>query len=120
MIKVAKFVLESRGTEVTTAADGIEAIEKIKETKPDLLILDLLMPRMDGFEVCKRLNEMAEAGSEKIPVLVTSAVREESSRRRYELEMADELKVDAYLEKPFSPPALLQRVERILKKHRAK
>lgn len=120
MIKVAKFVLESRGTEVTTAADGVEAIEKIKETKPDLLILDLLMPRMDGFEVCKRLNEMAEAGSEKIPVLVTSAVREESSRRRYELEMADELKVDAYLEKPFSPPALLQRVERILKKHRAK
>jgi signal transduction histidine kinase len=120
MIKVTKFVLESRGTEVTTAADGVEALEKIEEARPDLLILDLLMPRMDGFEVCKRLNERVEAGGERIPVLVTSAVREESSQRRYELEMAAELKVDAYLEKPFSPPALLQRVEKILKRYRAK
>lgn len=116
MIKAARFVLESRGTEVTTAADGAEALEKVEESRPDLLILDLLMPRMDGFEVCKRLHEMEEAGGRRIPVLVTSAVREESSRRRYELEMAAELNVDAYLEKPFSPPALLQRVERVLKR----
>jgi len=118
MIKAAKFVLESRGTEVFTASDGAEGLQKAEELKPDLLILDLLMPRMDGFEVCKRLREKEQAGAKKIPVLVTSAVREESSRRRYELETATDLGVDAYLEKPFSPPALLQRVEWVLKRHR--
>jgi signal transduction histidine kinase len=117
MIKVAKFVLESKGTEVTTAADGAEALERVEQSPPDLLILDLLMPRMDGFEVCKRLHEKERAGGKRIPVLVTSAVREESSRRRYELEMATELNIDAYLEKPFSPPALLQRVEGVLKRY---
>lgn len=117
MIKAARFVLESRGTEVTTATDGAEALERVEQSRPDLIILDLLMPRMDGFEVCKRLHEKERAGGKRIPVLVTSAVREESSRRRYELEMATELNIDAYLEKPFSPPALLQRVEGVLKRY---
>lgn len=117
MVKAARFVLESRGTEVITASDGAEALEKVEQSQPDLLILDLLMPKMDGFEVCKRLREKEQAGGKKLPLLVTSAVREESSRRRYELEMATDLSVDAYLEKPFSPPALLQRVEGVLKRY---
>jgi signal transduction histidine kinase/AmiR/NasT family two-component response regulator len=112
-------ILESQGYQVVTAEDGIEALAKIKEEKPDLLILDLLMPRMDGFEVCKRLGELADAGTGKIPVLVLSAVREESSRKRYELETKQALCVDGYVEKPVSPPLLLQRVEKVLAKYKS-
>lgn len=113
-------ILESRGCSVRTAQDGEEALEKIDEKEPDLLILDLLMPKMDGFEVCKRLEEKKPAGSRKFPVLILSAVFEESSRRRYELETESRLEVDDYLNKPISPPVLIQRVEKALLKRKAK
>jgi signal transduction histidine kinase/AmiR/NasT family two-component response regulator len=118
LLKVATYVLESRGCEVFTAGDGLEGLEKIAEVKPDLVILDMLMPVMDGFEVLKRLAERAQKTGYQVPVLVTSAVKEESSKRRYELETQTNLSVEAYMEKPYSPPMLLQRVERILQKHR--
>jgi len=116
MLKVITLVLESRGYQVSTAQDGEEALTKIEEEKPDLLILDLLMPRMDGFEVVKRLNEQAGAGGNKIPILILSAVREDSSRRRYELETKTSPGIEDYVEKPISPPLLLQRVEKVLMK----
>lgn len=120
MLKVIALLLESRGYQVFTAQDGEEALTKMEEEKPDLLILDLLMPSMDGFEVCKRLNEQAGTGGNKIPILILSAVREDSSRRRYELETKTALGVDDYVEKPISPPLLLQRVERVLMKCRTR
>ena len=116
MLKVITAVLESQGYQVSTAQDGEEALTKIEAEKPDLLILDLLMPKMDGFEVCKRLNMQAVPSSNKIPILILSAVRESSSRRRYELETKAALGIDDYVEKPISPPLLLQRVEKILMK----
>jgi CheY-like chemotaxis protein len=112
-------ILESQGYKVRTAQDGEEGLEKIKEKEPDLLILDLLMPKMDGFEVCKRLEETRVAGSRKFPVIILSAVFEENSRRRYELETESKLEVDDYITKPISPPVLLQRVEKALLKRRA-
>ncbi len=112
-------VLESQGYSVRTAQDGEEGWMKIEEKEPDLLILDLLMPRMDGFEVCKRLEERRSSGRGKFPVIILSAVFEENSRRRYELETETELQVDDYVTKPISPPVLLQRVENVLKKRKA-
>ena len=112
-------ILESQGYRVRTAQDGQEGLEKINEKEPDLLILDLLMPRMDGFEVCKRLEEKTPAASRKFPVIILSAVFEESGRRRYELETEAELHVDDYVTKPVSPPVLIQRVEKALLKRRA-
>jgi len=116
MLKVTTLVLESRGYQVATAQDGEEALAKIGQEQPDLLILDLLMPKMDGFEVVKRLNEQAGIAGIKIPILILSAVREESSRRRYELETKTPPGIDGYVEKPISPPLLLQRVEEVLAK----
>jgi len=113
-------ILESQGYKVRTAQDGEEGLEKINEKEPDLLVLDLLMPKMDGFEVCKRLEEKRLAGGRQFPVLILSAVFEESSRRRYELETETDLQVDGYITKPISPPVLLQRVEKALLKRRAK
>ncbi len=120
MLKLTTLVLQSRGYRVSTARDGEEALAKIGEEKPDLLILDLLMPKMDGFEVCKRLNEQAGTSGSRIPILILSAVREDSSRRRYELETKTDLGVDGYVEKPISPPVLLQQVEKVLTKSKSR
>jgi CheY-like chemotaxis protein/anti-sigma regulatory factor (Ser/Thr protein kinase) len=119
MRRITAVVLESKGYQVRTAEDGADALVKIEEEEPDLLVLDLLMPKMDGFEVCKRLKERRGRGGKRIPVLILSAVREDSSRRRYELETEMELEVDDYINKPISPPILLQRVEAALKRSKA-
>lgn len=118
MRRITALVLESQGYKVRTAQDGEEALERINEKEPDLLVLDLLMPRMDGFEVCKRLMERKAKGGHKFPIIILSAVREESSRRRYELETEADLDIDDYVNKPISPPVLLQRVEKALLKRK--
>ncbi len=120
MLSATTMVLESRGYQVITARDGEEALAKVAEEKPDLLILDLLMPVMDGFEVVKRLDEQGLTDDNKIPVLILSAVKEDSSRRRYELETKSSPGIADYVEKPISPPLLLRRVERILTRNKAK
>ncbi|MDP2920289.1 MAG: ATP-binding protein [Dehalococcoidia bacterium] len=119
MRQITSLVLESQGYRVRTAQDGEDALVKIDEKEPDLLVLDLLMPKLDGFEVCKRIEEKKGKGGRKFPIIILSAVREDSSRRRYELETESELEVDDYVTKPISPPVLLQRVEKALQKQRA-
>jgi len=109
-------VLESRDYQVVTARDGEEALEKLKGEKPDLMILDLLMPRMDGFAVCRELQDPSWSEYKKMPVLVLTAVREGASRRRYQLETGQTLDVDDYLEKPIDIHILLERVARLLKR----
>lgn len=118
MRQITALVLESQGYRVRTAQDGEEALARIDEKEPDLLVLDLLMPKLDGFEVCKRIEGKAGRGGRKFPIIVLSAVREDSSRRRYELETESDLDVDDYVTKPISPPVLLQRVEKALRKQR--
>jgi DNA-binding response OmpR family regulator len=109
-------ILESQGYQVITAKDGSEGLADLKSGKPDLLILDLLMPKMDGFAVCKELQDPRWAKLKDMPILILTSVREEASRRRYELETGLELDVDDYVEKPVSPGVLLERVAKLLKK----
>ncbi len=109
-------ILESQGYQVFTARDGIEGLANLKAEKPDLMILDLLMPKMDGFAVCKELQDPRWSKSKDMPILILTSVREDASRRRYELETGLELNVDDYVEKPISPDILLQRVERLIKR----
>ena len=111
-------VLESRDYQVVTAPDGITGLAQLKAEKPDLMILDLLMPRMDGFAVCKELQDPRWAKFRNIPILVLSSVREDACRRRYELETSMELDVDDYVEKPISPDVLLKRVANLLNKRK--
>jgi len=108
-------VLRSRSYNVVEARDGEEALRKLKEEKPDLMLLDLLMPKMDGFAVVKRLKNTQESYC-NIPILIISSIREEASHRRYELEVGHKLDVDEYIEKPIEPFVLLQRVEKLLSK----
>lgn len=116
ILEALTMILESQGYQVVTARDGVEGLANLKAEKPDLMILDLLMPKMDGFAVCKELQDPRWAKYRDIPILILTSVREEASRRRYELETGLELDVDDYAEKPISPDILLERVGRLIKK----
>jgi DNA-binding response OmpR family regulator len=116
ILEAISMILESQGYEVVTARDGVEGLANLKAEKPDLLVLDLLMPKMDGFAVCKELQDPRWAKYKDIPILILTSVREEASRRRYELETGLELDVDDYVEKPVAPDTLLERVGRLIKR----
>jgi len=107
-------VLEAEGYQVRTARDGVECLEMIREEVPDLLILDLLMPRKDGFAVVRELRENPKY--RKLPILILTAVREDASRRRYELETGLAMDVQDYVEKRISPQELLRRVGKLVHK----
>ena len=110
-------VLESHGYSVIRVCNGEEALEKLVQERPHLLVLDLLMPRMDGFAVCRELKEPRRVREyPKVPILILTSTREEAGRRRYELETGLDLDVDDYVEKPIDPHVLVQRVERLLEK----
>lgn len=116
ILEAIGIILEANGYEVITARDGIEGLNKLREEKPDLMILDLLMPKMDGFEVCKELKDPRWAKYAHIPIVILSSVRQDASRRRYELETGLQLDVDDYVEKPIEHIVLLERIGKILKK----
>ncbi len=116
ILDAISMILQSQGYQVVTARDGVEGLASLRAEKPDLMILDLLMPKMDGFAVCKELQDPRWAKYRDIPILILTSVREEASRRRYELETGLELDVDDYVEKPVSPDILLERVGRLIKK----
>ena len=116
ILEAVALILESQGYEVVTARDGIEGLANLKAEQPDLMILDLMMPKMDGFAVCKELQDPRWSKYKDIPILILTSVREEASRRRYELETGLALDVDDYVEKPMSPDVLLKRVSTLIKK----
>jgi len=118
MLGALTLIFESRGYQVVSARDGMEGLVSLKAERPDLMILDLLMPKMDGFAVLKELHNPNWAEFTNIPILILTSVREEASRRRYELETGLELRADDYIEKPISPNALLKRVEQLIKRKR--
>jgi CheY-like chemotaxis protein len=105
-------VLKSRPYRLASASDGLKCMAMIERNVPDLLILDLLMPRMDGFGVIRKLRQDPRYRGLKIMVMTT--VVEDASRRRYELETGMTMDVQAYLEKPVPPNVLLQRVSKLL------
>jgi len=116
ILEAISMILESQGYKVVTARDGAEGLVSLRAEKPNLLILDLLMPKMDGFAVCKELQDPRWSKYKDMPILILTSVREEASRRRYELETGLELDVDDYVEKPVPPDTLLERVGRLIKR----
>jgi len=111
-----KLILEGTSHKLTFAANGEEVMEKVNEQIPDLLVLDLLMPKKDGFEVIKELKK--EPKYSKIPILILTSVKKEASERRYELETGLSLGVDDYIEKPINPQDFIHRIEKILNRQK--
>ncbi len=116
--EAVKIILETQPYELTFASNGEECLEQVKKNTPDLIILDLLMPKKDGFEVIKELR--GHPSYPRIPILVLTAVKKEAAGRRYELETALRMDVDDYIEKPIQPDDLIDRVKRILTRARRK
>lgn len=116
ILDATTMILESQGYQVVIARDGIEGLAVLKAENPDLMILDLMMPKMDGFGVCKELQDPRWSKYKSTPILILTSVREDASRRRYELETGLELDVDDYIEKPMSPDLLISRVSNLVKK----
>ena len=114
VVEVISMLLEEEGYELVVANDGAEALEKIKSENPDLIILDLLMPNVDGFEVFNNLRDESYQRWSKIPVIILTSVREEVSNRRYELETGVKMDYAAYMEKPVEPDELLDTVASLL------
>jgi DNA-binding response OmpR family regulator len=107
-------LLEDEGYDVVSANDGEEGLARIKEENPNLIILDLLMPKLDGYGVCKTLQDPRWSKWKDIPILILTSVREEASQRRYELETGMRMNVDDYVEKPIDPDVVIDRVKKIL------
>jgi CheY-like chemotaxis protein len=107
-------ILETQPYRLATACDGKKCLDMINEETPDLLILDLLMPRMDGWGVIRELR--GEPRYANIPIMILTTVVEDASRRRYELETGMAMDVQDYIQKPAKPEDLLSRVEKRLKK----
>ncbi|MFO0579280.1 MAG: response regulator transcription factor [Polyangia bacterium] len=105
---VVRFTLEAAGYRVTEAADGVQALALCSEASPALLVLDIMMPGLDGIEVCRRLRR-----SSTVPIVFMSC-RDEEVDRIIGLEIGG----DDYVTKPFSPRELLARVRAVLRRAR--
>lgn len=114
IVQAIQIVLEAQDYSVITATNGEEGLQRVKKDKPDVLVLDLLMPLKDGFAVVRELKE--DRRYAKLPILILTSVREDASRRRYELETGTELDVDDYVEKPIAPVELISRVGNLVRK----
>ena len=107
IVRLIQVNLERAGYQVSTAFDGNEALKKVEGDKPDLIVLDVMMPRMDGFEVLKRLQ--ANPDTRGIPVIMLTAKAQDADVFR-----GWSSGVSAYLTKPFNPLELVTFVRRIL------
>lgn len=114
IVDALSVLLEGEGYEVVSARDGEEGLARIREESPDLIILDLLMPKLDGYGVCRTLTDPRWSKWREIPVIVLTSVREEASQRRYELETGMRMDVDDYIEKPLDPDVVVDRVRKIM------
>jgi CheY-like chemotaxis protein len=107
-VELLQAFLESLPVKLVTAADGVEALAKVAEHKPDLILLDIMMPRMSGFQVCKRIK--ADPKTKDIQVLMVTALNELG-----DIEQATESGTDDFVSKPVNKFELLTRVKSLLR-----
>lgn len=103
------YILKQAGYAIGTACNGIEALKKVRSLSPDLVLLDLMLPELDGFAVCETLRRHADTA--KLPVIMLTAVSGELGR----LSGLD-CGANDYITKPFSPKVLVLKVEALLNK----
>lgn len=109
ILELVKFNLEKEGYRVISAQNGLQAFETAKAEKPDLILLDVMLPEIDGFEVCRMIQRDSEIG--EIPIIMLTARSEEIDKI-----LGLEIGADDYITKPFSPRELLARVKAMLRR----
>ncbi len=106
IIELARLYLQQEGFQIASAADGIQALAEVERSAPDLIVLDLMLPRLDGWEVCRRIRATSD-----LPILMLTA-RDDDIDKIVGLELG----ADDYLTKPFNPRELVARVKAILRR----
>ncbi len=107
IVQLAKMYLASEGYTVDSAFDGADALDKVKARRPDLVVLDLMMPKVDGWEVCRRLRQETD-----IPIIILTARGDDVDKI-----LGLELGADDYVTKPFNPRELVARVKAVLRRY---
>jgi DNA-binding response OmpR family regulator len=109
ILHLVKHYLEKEGFRTVVATTGLQALKKVTEDTPDLVVLDLMLPEMDGLEVCKRLRSAPSTAM--LPIIILTAKAEESDTI-----VGLELGADDYVTKPFSPKTLVARLKALLRR----
>lgn len=109
LVDMVKMRLEANNYDVITASDGQLALERARGEKPDLIILDLMLPKIDGYKVCRMLK--FDEKYKKIPIIMFTARAQESDMKR-----GAEVGADAYITKPFDSKLLLNKIEELISK----
>jgi DNA-binding response OmpR family regulator len=107
LLKLESILLSSKGYSVTGVMDGNSALEEVIANKPDLVVLDIMLPEMDGFEVCKRIKENPETSA--IPVVMLTAKKSSLDYSR-----GIQVGADAYITKPFKSAQVIEVIEGLL------
>ena len=109
LLKLESILLTTRGYKVSAVTDGLKALEEIKNDIPDLVLLDIMIPGIDGFEVCRRIKADPETAS--LPVVMLTAKKSSADQAR-----GVEAGADAYMTKPFKSGKIIEVVEELLRK----
>lgn len=107
ILRVVSTVLDLEEFDVVTATSAAEALDRLATSSPDVVVSDIMMPEMDGFELCQRIRE--QPAHAKLPIILLTARDGDEDRRR-----GIDVGGDAYLTKPFSPLELIEEIDRLL------
>ena len=110
LLKLESILLTSKGYSVTGVMDGKSALAEIKSNRPDLVILDVMLPELDGFEVCKRIKEDPDTAT--IPVVMLTA-----KKSNQDIERGKHVGADAYITKPFKSAKVMEIIEGLIGSH---
>ncbi len=112
MVETVSMMLESKGYEVGKAYDGIEGEESIKQRRPDLLVLDVMMPRKNGYTLCSELKN--NSATQDLPIILLTAVGEAVPTTTYSHADGMSTEADDYIPKPVDSQTLIEAMERLL------
>ena len=107
LVEMLKVRLEANGYDIISAYDGQTGLDRAKKEKPDLILLDLMLPKIDGYQICGTLKKDKEYS--RIPIIIFSARAQE-----HEIKLGKELGADDYITKPFEPSVLLAKIKELI------
>jgi two-component system alkaline phosphatase synthesis response regulator PhoP len=107
ILHILDFILGAENYDVVTATNGEQALQKVRDEKPDLVVLDIMMPKLDGYETCRLMK--ADPKTKAIPVILLTA-----KGREVDQKLGKEVGASDYITKPFSPSKLIERVQAVL------
>ncbi len=113
-VEATKTILESKDYQVLTASDGDIGLQKVREEKPDLVLLDIIMPTQDGFSVCEEIKKDPQLAD--IPVVMLTSFAQKKGETDIPVSAGLELEAEGYIDKPVEPEELLRYVGKMLQK----